>query len=50
MNVEKVYFRMAISVGRHVLASKDSIKVLAVNPRWLSEKVQTLDGYLQSLF
>lgn len=39
VNIDKVYLRIAIAVGRHILDVKDSPKVSPTNPRWVSDDV-----------
>jgi hypothetical protein len=38
-NVEKVYLKVAVAVGRHILDAKDSTKVSPTNPRWTIDDV-----------
>lgn len=34
LNVEKIFIRVVVAVGRHVLNVKDSLTVSPNNPRW----------------
>jgi hypothetical protein len=38
--VEMFYLKIAISVGRHVLDVKDSVKISPTNPRWSNSEVR----------